>query len=236
MGGKRWVLRLRRILSVRRLFCAGHSWERQLNVSNLSSPLVRMLNVAYLASSAFPFTQELGPERLPLAGDIAGLRFYKRPDPLPRFYLVRRLQIANGPDEAVSYLGRADFAPGEEAVVESKELRPDGSLGGGTVQVGLYSANRIELNVVTDGRAFLASSETFYPGWSATINGKPAPFHMTNGAFRGLMLDGGVNRVVMTYWPERYLLWAAISVVSVLLAIGGLVFDGPPMRNPFRLR
>ncbi|HXI42928.1 MAG TPA: YfhO family protein [Bryobacteraceae bacterium] len=218
---------LRRVLSLRRLFCAGLDWERQRNVSNPSSPLVRMLNVGFLASSAFPFTQELAPEHLPLTADIAGLRFYRKPDPLPRFFLVRRLHIVNGPDEAFSYLGRADFAPGEEAVVESQELGPDGPLGGGTVQVGLYSANRIDLNVVADGRAFLATSETLYPGWTATINGKPTHFHMTNGAFRGLMLDGGVNRIVMTYWPERYLLWASISVASVLSVIAALVLGGP---------
>ena len=224
---------LRRILSLRGLFCAGIEWERQRSVRNLNSPLLRMLNVGFLASSASPFTQELGPEHLPLTADIAGLHFYRKPDPLPRFFLVRRLQIVNGPDEAFSYLGRADFAPGEEAVVEGNELRPDGPFGGGAVQVGLYSANRIELNVVTDGRAFLASSETLYPGWTATINGKPTRFHMTNGVFRGLMLDGGVNRIVMTYWPERYLLWAAISVVSALLAIAGLVLGGPPCATRF---
>jgi hypothetical protein len=219
-------LALQRILALRRLFCAGNYWERQRNVRDLNSPLVRMMNVGFLVSSAFPFTQELGPEHLPLAADIAGLRFYKKSDSLPRFFLVRRLHIARGPDEAFGYLGRPDFAPSEEAVVESPDLQPEGPLAGGTIHVGLYSANRIELRVVTDGRAFLASSETLYPGWSATINGKPAPFHMTNGAFRGLMLDAGTNQIVMTYWPERYLLWAAISVVSLLLAIGGVIFGG----------
>src|SRR6267142_2874783 len=55
-------LALQRILALRRLFCAGNYWERQRNVNNVSSPLVRMLNVGFLVSSAFPFTQELGPE------------------------------------------------------------------------------------------------------------------------------------------------------------------------------
>ncbi len=224
-------LALRRTLFLRRVFCAGHEWEREIHVSNTNSPLLRMLNVGFLASSAFPFTQELGPEHLPLAGDIAGLRFYKKPDPLPRFYLVRRLHWAKGFDEALAYLGRADFAPGEEAVVEGPDLQASGPLGGGTVYVGLYSANRIELRAVTNGPAFLASSETLYPGWRATVNGKPASFHMTNGAFRGLMLDAGVNQIVMTYWPERYLLWAAISVASALLAIAGIVVRGPGHAN-----
>src|SRR5947207_15455652 len=99
----------------------------------MASPLLRMLNVGFLASTTAPLAQEIGPEHLQLTSDIAGLRFYKKPDPLPRFYLVRQLHIANGPDEAVSYLGRADFAPSEEAVVESADLRPAGPLGGGSV-------------------------------------------------------------------------------------------------------
>jgi len=226
-------LALQRIIFLRRLFCAGNDWERQLNVSKLRSPLLHMLNVAFLASSTFPFTQELGPEHLPLTADIAGLRLYRLLDPLPRFYLVRRLHIASGADEAFSYLGRPDFAPSEEAVVESKELRQEALVGGGAVNVGLYSAHRIELSVVTDGRAFLASSETLYPGWKATINGKPARFYMTNGAFRGLILDAGVNQIVMTYWPERYLFWAAISIASLLLATAGLILGGP-RRSPSR--
>jgi hypothetical protein len=38
------------------------------------------------------------------------------------------------------------------------------------------------------------------------------------------------------YWLERYLLWTAISVATALLAIGGVVLDGPAMRRRFRLR
>jgi len=96
-------------------------------------------------------------------------------------------------------------------------------LGTGVTNVERYSPNRIELSVLTTGRAFLASSEALYPGWSATINGRPAPLYMTNGAFRGLMLESGANHVVMKYWPERFLFWAMISIVSLLLVISGLL-------------
>jgi len=88
--------------------------------------------------------------------------------------------------------------------------------------------NQIELEVAAGGPAFLASSETLYPGWTVTINGKPRRFYMTNGAFRGVALDPGANHVVMTYWPEGFLIWTAISIASLILALAGLLFGDSP--------
>jgi uncharacterized membrane protein YfhO len=132
---------------------------------------------------------------------------------------VRRLQVVNSADEALSRLARPDFNPAVEAVVEGQGSN-SGELSGGAVRVQFYSANRVILNAEVSDRAFLASSEAMYPGWKATINGKPTPIYMTNGAFRGVFLDRGSNQIVMTYWPERFLIWSAISAVSLLLAIG----------------
>jgi uncharacterized membrane protein YfhO len=87
---------------------------------------------------------------------------------------------------------------------------------------------------VTGGRAFLASSEAFYPGWKVAVNGKPGQFYITNGAFRGVMLSSGTNHITMTYWPERFLFWAGISVAGLLLGLAGLAFGEstvPPLRS-----
>ena len=62
------------------------------------------------------------------------------------------------------------------------------------------------------------------PGWTATVNGKPAPLQMTNGAFRGLWLERGTNQISMRYWPPFFALWASISTASLLLAIVGVFF------------
>jgi hypothetical protein len=214
---------LRRLLLLRRLFCTGNYWERQIPVSRLDSPLINMLNIGFLAGRSGLSSDLLRGTRLQPAGEIAGVRFYANPGVLPRFFLVRRLYISSDSDETFSYLSRPDFKPDEEAVVEAGGLRTDQPFGTGVTKVERYSPNRIDLSVSTTGRAFLASSEALYPGWSATINGKPARLYMTNGSFRGLMLESGANHVVMTYWPERFPVWAAISIVSLLFVIAGLI-------------
>jgi hypothetical protein len=214
---------LQRIRSLRRLFCGGYYWLRKLPVNRPGSPLLSMLSVGYLAAllaeTPAKFPNSLGE----LAGDFAGMRFYRTPAPLPRFFLVHRLHISNGAADTFAYLARPDFRPAEEAVVEAQDLQPVEALADGAVTVELYSPNRIELNVVAAGPAFLATSEVLHPGWSVAVNGKPGRLYMTNGAFRGVMLDPGANHITMTYWPEGFLVWTAISIAALLVALAGLI-------------
>jgi hypothetical protein len=46
------------------------------------------------------------------------------------------------------------------------------------------------------------------------------------GAFRGLWLNRGTNQIVMSYWPENFTAWAAIGILSALMAGGGAIFGG----------
>ena len=226
---------LKRMLFLRRLFCGGNYWERRLPVNRPNSPVVSMLNIGYLAALTAEASTKVAGSLGEHAGDFGGLRFYRTAAPLPRFFLVRRLHISNGAADTFSYLARADFRPAEEAVVEAQDLQPADALSDGAVTVERYSPNRVDLNVVAGGTAFLATSEALYPGWSVAINGKPGRLYMTNGAFRGVMLNPGVNHVTMTYWPEGFLVWTAISAIGLLTALAGLFFGnsiGVPREAP----
>ena len=216
----------KRVIALRRLFCSGNWWERNLPVTRPDSPLLNLLNVGFLGGTN---SQRLGT--MPIALEAGGVRIYRNADALPRFFLVRRLHFAENAADALSYLGRPDFQPAEEAVVETKNLSLNEPLSTGDVQIKRYSANRIQLRVMADGSAFLASSEVLYPGWTVKINDKNAPFFMTNGAFRGIVLNAGTNRIVMEYWPGSLIAGAIVSALSAVLLVAGLVlprrFGGP---------
>ena len=216
----------KRLLLLRRLFCKGKPWERHLSDAQFTSPLIQMLNVGFLAGRSGIAPADVARTGLKPEADIAGLHFYRCPDPLPRFFLARRLHAAAGLDQAIAYLARPGFKPAEETVVEGQGLDSRDLSGIGAVRIQLYSPNRVVVDAEVNGPAFLASSEAMYPGWKATINGAPASIYMTNGAFRGVFLHPGSNQIVMTYWPERFFVWAAISIVSLLIAIAGIVFNG----------
>jgi hypothetical protein len=211
----------KRVIALRRLFCSGNWWERKVPVNRPDSPILNLLNVGFLGGTN---GQQLGTGvQLPVALETNGVRIYRNAGVLPRFFLVRRLHFAGSAADALSYMGRPGFQPAEEAVVETKNLSLSEPLSTGDVQIERYSANQIQLRVITTGSAFLASSEVLYPGWTVKINDKTAPLYMTNGAFRGIVLNAGTNRIVMEYWPGSLTAGAIVSALSAVLLIAGLV-------------
>lgn len=214
---------LRQIVYLRRLFGKGNWWERQVPVVRTDSPILKALNIGFVASRDGEALGAVGLDRLPTALEAGGMRLHQIADALPRFFLVRRVHVSTTPTETLAYLSRANFQPGEEADIEATGLAASELPGSGSVQIKRYSANRVELIVNMTGRSFLASSEVLYPGWTATVNGKSAPFYMTNGAFRGIFLNAGMNKVVMTYWPWSMVIGAILTVLSGGLAMVVLV-------------
>jgi hypothetical protein len=83
------------------------------------------------------------------------------------------------------------------------------------------------------GRFDLA--EQFYPGWHATVDGRPAAIERWNGAFQAIHAGAGQHTIVFAYREHYLLLGAAIS----LLAWGGLaavMVSDRRKREPARIR
>jgi uncharacterized membrane protein YfhO len=93
---------------------------------------------------------------------------------------------------------------------------------GGHVEVVDYAANRLALRTRSDGPSFLVTSETHYPGWEATLDGKPVELYLTNAAFRGLPVPPGTHEVKMEFRPDLRLA-ATIAVLAWLLCLGCLM-------------
>jgi len=75
------------------------------------------------------------------------------------------------------------------------------------------------------GGGLLVLTDQFYPGWTATIDGQPAPIHRADYLFRGVLLPAGSHRVEFLYWPASFRIGATVSALAlvaiVLLAVAG---------------
>ena len=66
---------------------------------------------------------------------------------------------------------------------------------------------------------YLVLTDTYYPGWQATVDGTPVEILPANHAFRAVPLDSGEHRVVFEYDPLSFRLGAWITVGAWLLVM-----------------
>ncbi|HEV2952576.1 MAG TPA: YfhO family protein, partial [Candidatus Dormibacteraeota bacterium] len=79
-----------------------------------------------------------------------------------------------------------------------------------------------QLTVQIPGRASgnLILTDTYYPGWSATVDGRPVSISRYEGFFRSVSVPVGAKQVVFSYESKPLELGLAISVMSLILGFG----------------
>jgi hypothetical protein len=212
-----------RLLKVRFCFANGDWWTRYIEVTTPESPLLDLLNIRFVLTrgAALPAGGDFISR-----GDLAdGTRVYENRRVLPRFLVVNHVEASRDLEDSLRIMRSAGFDPARTAVVESPVLPAIDAAPArtaGSVRTLRYSDRELELEVEAGGRAFLATSETYFPGWRAWIDGRETDLVMTNAAFRGLAVPAGRHRVRMRFEPRVLWYGAAISAVALLLLFGGL--------------
>jgi len=157
------------------------------------------------------------------SGDV---KIYRNLSVLPRAFLVRRARVLPNAEEALAALRDPAFDPAEEVVLAEGEAL-DAPGGQGSVEMVSYEAERVELNVRLDGPGYLVLTDTYYPGWEATVDGEPVPLRRVDLYFRAVRLDAGEHRVVFRFrsapvrWglgvsAAAWLLWGAAVAIALL--------------------
>ena len=70
------------------------------------------------------------------------------------------------------------------------------------------------------GRSLLVLSELYYPGWTASVNGKTQRIWKVDGALRGIVVPQGDSQVSLHYRPVSLYIGAALSVIAFGTVVG----------------
>lgn len=95
----------------------------------------------------------------------------------------------------------------------------DARLSIGRVTSLVDHANRVTINVESERDAWLLLADVDYPGWSASVDGQPAPIFRANLAFRAVQIPPGAHSVIFSYQPG----WLLPSVFVSILSLLGLI-------------
>src|SRR5690606_40584598 len=103
-------------------------------------------------------------------------------------------------------LTTADWEPLRQAHMIGEgdcPLLADDGTAPGTVILLEDSNNRVELRVETAADGWLVLADTFYPGWTALVDGEPADIHRANLAFRAQPVPAGDETVEFVYRDRK---------------------------------
>lgn len=169
-----------------------------------------------------------------------------RPRAIPRFTLYSEWQPVANNDDALKYLAsvqndvlRKRPAVEETALMRGRETRLPlphlvGPLLPNTLTMTGEGNHWMEYKLNNASAQLLVVSDTWYPGWRATIDGKEVPIHRANYMFRGIFVPAGEHIVRFDFWPVNLTLYCASTLLGLLL-VGALLIGNrrqpPPIKT-----
>lgn len=162
---------------------------------------------------------------------LDGFRVFRRPTSVPIASFVTEYEVAPSAEAARQRFLREPARMRERVILEvnpelDPRLLPAGKDGEAKIEVVDLTANELSLQTETFNPGLLVLARTYYPGWSATINDRPAEVLRANGGFQALALPAGNSAVELRFRPASVYGGGLITVVGIILTGVLLRFAG----------
>jgi hypothetical protein len=211
-------------------------------VSLLPTARLDLLDLAsvrfYVLKPGAPFEKALAKRARRADGGVRRVRttrrfrVYEREGWLPRAYAVPEARTLASPRQVLAALQLADFDARREVLLEAAEEQTEETpeLAGplrplvASVRIVGEEPERLVIEAELNRPGHLVVSDSWYPGWRASVNGASVPIRRANYLFRSVPLPAGASRVVFEYAPASFRLGAIVSALAALalaaLAVG----------------
>jgi uncharacterized membrane protein YfhO len=113
--------------------------------------------------------------------------------------------------------GGAHGSPAEEAVVlgPAEPLSAPDTGEPDEVQLLHRTATEVRYRARLSRPGLLITCDPWYPGWTVTVNGRPAPLRRADGVLMAVYLPAGESEVAFRFRPTSFYIGAWISGLTV---------------------
>jgi hypothetical protein len=185
----------------------------------------------------YPYGERPRLPGLRLAYSGPDARVYRNENALPRAFLVARQRTVPDADAALAGTIAPDFNARRLALTERPVPgvpQEDGAdaRSPGTARLVDYKNERAVVAAKARTRSLLVLTDIHFPGWKATVNGRPARIERVDYLLRGVVVPPGAHRVEFRYEPVSWRVgWiissAALTAVAALALVGWRRRAGP---------
>jgi hypothetical protein len=154
---------------------------------------------------------------LKLAYADAGSIVYERLSALPRIRWASAAVTITDPTQRIATLQAG--IPDDAVLLSSAGAAPAGQPA--AISVGADSGSTVSAVVDAQGAGYLVVADALQdPGWSVSVDGKPADLVLADDAMGAVLVSQGVHRVVFSYRARGQTAGAALTALAIILMIG----------------
>jgi len=178
----------------------------------IHSPRVhQLMGVGYYVASKPP--EQAGKE---VFRSQSGLSVYENRQALPRVWSVHSLVRVAGAEQARALLDDPGFDFTRAAWMTAPLPALESCAEPDTVRLLRRDTQSLEIEARMACKGMVVMSENYFPGWRATVDGKPAPIHEVYTALRGVVVEQGLHRIRLDYRPPSVGLGALGTLVGII--------------------
>ena len=146
-------------------------------------------------------------------------------------WFVDKVEYVANANEEIDAVGHTDLQT--TAIVDARfKEQLQGATEGfkdslSTIRLTSYEPNELVYEVSTPKDGIVIFSEIYYPGWQATIDGKPAKIARADYILRAMTVPAGKHEIVMRFDPKSLHITESIAYGAlglILIAVMVLLF------------
>jgi len=211
----------------------GARLDRWVVLSDPAQAALDIMNVRYVVTDP----DFVLPERFYRLVHRSDVAIYESVAALPRAWVVPDAMVVPDRAQVLASVASAAYDPRQLVLLEDPAAAPgEGPGGTGVATIERYEEDDVAIAVEATAPAWLVLADTWFPGWSATVQGKPAAILRANVNFRAVRVPGGRSRVEFAYRPASVFWGRVLTGLGLALVLGGLTAAGRPWQPRARSR
>ena len=182
------------------------------SVNSAKFPVLNMLNTKYFI---FPAGQQ--GQTVPI----------ENPYTFGNAWFIDKIQYVNNANEEIDAIGQVDLQ--QTAIVDSKFKEALKGVNEGykdslsTIRLTSYEPNHLVYETSSPQDGIVVFSEIYYPGWTATIDGKPADIARADYILRAMNVPAGKHTIEMRFDPQSLHITEGIAYGAMALLLVGVI-------------
>jgi hypothetical protein len=144
----------------------------------------------------------------------SGVKIFENANAYPRVWSVH--QAASLPALDQLHAKFRDPSVDLRKTVLLTETAPELSAcdGDDEVQMPVHTPNVLRITATMKCRGMVILTDTWFPGWRASVDGKSAKIYQAYGAVRGVVVEPGEHVIEMRYRPASVFIGLALTLLA----------------------